>query len=56
MSPTTPQNTLFMAPQEFEDPLQMVEWLIMLDYKLQPERLVVGDFLHVRRALQDLQV
>ncbi|CAI8007197.1 Dystrophin, partial [Geodia barretti] len=56
MSPTTPQNTLFRAPQEFEDPSQMVEWLIMLDYQLQPEKMVVGDFLHVRRALRDLQL
>ena len=56
MSPTTPQNRFFQAPQEFEDPSQMVEWLIMLDFKLQPERMVVGDFLHVRRALHDIQV
>lgn len=56
MSPTTPQSKFFQAPQEFDDPLQMVEWLILLDFKLQPERLVVGDYLHVRRTLRDLQV
>ena len=34
----------------------MVEWLILLESKLQPEKLVVGDYLHVRRALRDVQV
>lgn len=56
MSPTTPQGKCFQAPQEFEDPLQMVEWLILLESKLQPEKLVVGDYLHVHRALRDVQV
>ena len=56
MSPTTPQSQCFLAPQEFEDPLQMVEWLILLESKLQPEKLIVGDFLHIRKALRDVQV
>ena len=56
MSPTTPQSQCFQAPQEFDDPLQMVEWLILLESKLQPEKLIVGDFLHVRKALRDVQV
>ena len=56
MTPTTPQGKCFKAPQEFEDPSQMVEWLILLESKLQPERLVVGDYLHVRNSLNDLQV
>ena len=34
----------------------MVEWLILLESKLQPERMSVGDALHIRRALRDLQV
>ena len=56
MSAHTDHDCSFLAPSEFEDVSQMVEWLILIESKLQPERMVVGDFLQMRRMLRDLQV
>lgn len=46
----------FEPPTEFDDIQQMVDWLTMLDYKLQPKPIIVGDVKQIRRSLQDLQV
>ena len=48
--------TSFQAPGEFEDAAQMAEWLILLESKLQPERITVGNFVQLRRMQRDLQV
>ena len=46
----------FQPPQsEFEDLSQMLEWLILIESKLQPVVLIVGDFVHLRKRLRDLQ-
>lgn len=45
----------FKPPSEFEDISQMVEWLILIESKLQPTRLSVGDFVHLKRLLRDFQ-
>ena len=46
----------FEPTAEFDDIHQMVDWLTMLDFKLQPKPIVVGDVKQIRRCLQDLQV
>lgn len=45
----------FKPPSEFEDVTQMVEWLILIESKLQPTRISIGDFVHLKRLLRDLQ-
>ncbi len=46
----------FQPPQEeFEDLSQMLEWLILIESKLQPVVLIVGDFVHLKKQLRDLQ-
>lgn len=45
----------FQPPTEFEDISQMVEWLILIESKLQPVRISIGDFVHLKRILRDLQ-
>ena len=52
----TQTSTNLQAPHEFEDVMQMTEWLILVESKLQPERITVGDFTQMRRLLRDLQV
>ena len=54
MSPTFSNS--FQAPVEFDDAAQMVEWLILIESKLQPEQIVVGNFVRLRKSLRDLQV
>ena len=34
----------------------MVEWLILVESKLQPEKIIIGDFAQVRSVLRELQV
>ena len=55
-APSTQTSTNLQAPHEFEDVMQMTEWLILVESKLQPERITVGDFTQMRRLLRDLQV
>ena len=55
-APCTQTSSNLQAPQEFEDVMQMMEWLILVESKLQPERITVGDFTQTRRLLRDLQV
>ena len=45
----------FKPPSEFEDISQMVEWLILIESKLQPARLSIGDFVYLKRLLRDFQ-
>lgn len=45
----------FQPPSEFEDISQMVEWLTMVESKVQPAVIVVGDFMHLKKLLRDLQ-
>jgi hypothetical protein len=45
----------FKPPSDFEDISQMVEWLILIESKLQPTCISVGDFVHLKRLLRDLQ-
>ena len=54
-SPTGSSNS-FQPLAEFEDISQMIEWLILIESKLQPQRLVVGDLLHLRKQLRDLKL
>ena len=55
-APCTQTSSDLQAPQEFEDAMQMMEWLILIESKLQPERITVGDFAQMRRLLRNLQV
>ena len=55
-APCTQTSSSFQAPPEFEDVMQMIEWLILLESKLQPEKIIVGDFVQLRRLLRDTQV
>ena len=57
----TPVNTSggrlqFEPPSEFDDIQAMTDWLAMIEFKLQPKPIVVGDVKQIRRSLQDLQV
>lgn len=45
----------FQPPSEFEDVSQMIEWLALIESKLQPAVIVVGDFVHLKKLLRDLQ-
>lgn len=45
----------FQPPSEFEDVSQMLEWLILIESKLQPVVITVGDFVHLKKLLRDLQ-
>ena len=56
LSTAVPHDSSLLAPPEFEDVAEMVEWLILVESKLQPERLVVGDFVQLKRKLRDLLV
>ena len=40
----------------FEDIHQMTEWLILMESKLQPHPLTVGDVAQVKSALDDIEV
>ena len=52
----SPFTIALQAPTRFEDVSQMVEWLILIESKLQPEKMVVGDFSQLRGMLHMLQV
>jgi len=45
----------FQPASEFEDISQMLEWLILIESKLQPVVITVGDFVHLKKLLRDLQ-
>ena len=45
----------FQPPSDFEDISQMLEWLMMIESKLQPHSIVVGDFMHLKKTLSDLR-
>ena len=51
-----PHGFSLQAPSEFEDASQMLEWLILVESKLQPEKIIIGDFVQVRSMLRELQV
>lgn len=51
-----PHDFSLQAPAVFEDASQMLEWLILVESKLQPERIIIGDFVQVRSVLRELQV
>jgi len=55
-APSTQTSSSFQAPPEFEDVMQMIEWLILIESKLQPEKITVGDFVQLRKLLRDIQV
>ena len=40
-------------PGEFEDITQMIEWLILIESKLQPSVLTIGDFPHLKKTLRE---
>ena len=44
----------FKPPSDFEDAAQMVEWLILIESKMQPVILTVGDLTHLKKLLRDL--
>lgn len=44
----------FQPPGEFDDMAQMLEWLILIESKLQPARISIGDFVHLKKLLRDL--
>ena len=43
-------------PEEFEDMIQMVEWLILVESKLQPRPLLVGQTADIKKELADIKV
>ena len=54
-TPTGMGGTLsFQPPGEFDDMAQMTEWLILIESKLQPARISIGDFVHLKKLLRDL--
>ena len=55
-APSTQTSSSFQAPPEFEDVMQMIEWLILIESKLQPEKITVGDFVQLQELLRDIQV
>ena len=56
-TPTGASGSLkFKPPLDFEDVSQMVEWLILIESKLQPQKIIVGDFVHLKKLLKDIQV
>ena len=56
-APSTQMSSSFQqAPSEFEDVMQMIKWLILIESKLQPEKITVGDFVQLRNLLTDIQV
>ena len=52
----SPFSSTLQAPARFEDAAQMVEWLILIESRLQPEKIVVGDFSQLRSLLRLVQV
>ena len=57
-TPTSPGGGLaqFLAPPDFEDEAQMIEWMILVESRLQPQQITVGDFRQLRRQQRELQV
>lgn len=43
-------------PEKFDEIGHMVEWLILVESKMQPRPLSVGDTLDIKRELEDLNV
>ena len=57
-TPTGPGGGLaqFLSPPDFEDEAQMIEWMILVESRLQPQEITVGDFRQLRRQQRELQV
>ncbi len=49
-------DTSLQAPSEFEDIAQMIEWLILIESKLQPDKMVGGDIVQMKGMLRELMV
>ncbi len=55
-TPTGVGGTLkFKPPSDFEDISQMLEWLILIESKLQPVTIAIGDLTRLKKTLRDLQ-
>ena len=57
-TPTGPGGNLaqFLSTPDFEDETQMIEWLILVESRIQPQQITVGDFRQLRRQQREIQV
>ena len=57
-TPTGPGGNLaqFLSTPDFEDETQMIEWLILVESRIQPQQMTVGDFRQLRRQQREIQV
>ena len=57
-TPTGPGGSLaqFLSTPDFEDEAQMIEWMILVESRLQHQYITVGDFRQLRRQQRELQV
>lgn len=56
LNPSNDPLSHLKPPEEFEDIMQMVEWLILVESKLQPHPLIVGSSSNVTKELADIKV
>ena len=56
IQPTEDSLTHLKPPDMFEDISQMTEWLILMESKLQPNPLEVGNTAQVKSALDEVEV